>query len=135
MTQLNAISDSVGLTVGLSMTDPNMRRILDISARASGFPEIFAVLPRPSPPAVTEQQILEVVDLFNSLSSTNYFGEPSGHQPISNSRAFAARCNTIWTRLGDLAQRRETSLMNELGVIPVWCEHADIPELFDAISV
>jgi SIR2-like domain len=47
LVQLRAMSAPVGLTIGLSMSDPNMRRLLDVSRRAPTPPRIYALLPMP----------------------------------------------------------------------------------------
>ena len=46
MTQMSLLGENVGLFVGLSMEDPNIRRLIDVTHKQ--YPEIpnYAVLPR-----------------------------------------------------------------------------------------
>lgn len=48
ITQLNAFRDSTCLFIGCSLTDPNLRRLLDIPARVSESPRHFAIMKRKS---------------------------------------------------------------------------------------
>ncbi len=51
ITQLNAFRENVCLFIGSSLTDPNMRRLLDISARSGDTPRHFAIMKRKRPAA------------------------------------------------------------------------------------
>jgi NAD-dependent SIR2 family protein deacetylase len=44
--QLNAFRDSTCLFIGCSLTDPNMRRLLDVAARSEEKPRHFAIMKR-----------------------------------------------------------------------------------------
>ncbi len=46
ITQLNAFRENVCLFIGCSLTDPNIRRLLDISARSCAAPRHFAIMRR-----------------------------------------------------------------------------------------
>lgn len=46
ITQLNAFRENVCLFIGCSLTDPNIRRLLDISARSCAAPRHFAIMKR-----------------------------------------------------------------------------------------
>ena len=48
LTQLNAFRDSTCLFIGCSLTDPNVRRLLDIAAQNSESPRHYAILMRQS---------------------------------------------------------------------------------------
>jgi hypothetical protein len=39
----------------------------------------------------------------------------------------------IWKQFDELATRRHVSVMNELGIHPVWCEHTEIPGIIDRV--
>lgn len=46
LTQLNALWENTGLFVGSSLTDPNLRRLLDVAARSGESPRHYAILPK-----------------------------------------------------------------------------------------
>lgn len=46
LTQLNALRESTGLFIGCSLTDPNLRRLLDVAARNGESPRHYAFLKR-----------------------------------------------------------------------------------------
>jgi NAD-dependent SIR2 family protein deacetylase len=48
LVQLNCLRDNVCLMIGLSMTDPNLRRLLEISSRNRDEPKHFALMKRMS---------------------------------------------------------------------------------------
>lgn len=55
--QLNAFRENICLFIGSSLTDPNLRRLLDIPARSSEEPRHFAIVRRRSlPPARKEDE-------------------------------------------------------------------------------
>lgn len=62
LVQLNLLRDSTCIFVGLSLTDPNLRRLLEISARRSGSFRHFALMQRMSEEAFTTVKGKRVVD-------------------------------------------------------------------------
>lgn len=46
LTQLNALRENTGLFIGCSLTDPNLRRLLDVAARSGETPRHYAFLRR-----------------------------------------------------------------------------------------
>lgn len=57
LVQLRYLTSSVGLMVGLSMTDQNMRRLLDAIARAPIHAPTFVLLQRPEPSELKTHQL------------------------------------------------------------------------------
>jgi hypothetical protein len=105
MVQLGFLRDSIGLFVGLSVTDPNLRRLLDIAAKKNKAAKHFVVLKR-------------------QLSSD--FLEASA---LSESRA-----EVIEAFLSAHHLLQEASF-EELGLKSVWLQHHDeIPSLLTSIK-
>ena len=69
--QIREMSNAVGLMVGLSLADRNIRRLLDALRRSPVKPEIYALMPRPDPAEVSDddtlaihEQAIELIDEF-----------------------------------------------------------------------
>ena len=110
LVQLNSFRESNCLMVGLSMTDPNLRRLLDISSKNIERSKHFAFMKR--------------------LSSSEFcYEDVNGHKSkvIGNVEAaekFLERHHTL-----------NEELMKELGVTVVWYESYDeIPKIIKTVS-
>lgn len=105
LVQLNSLRDNTCLMIGLSMTDPNLRRLLDISARNSEEMKHYA--------------------FFKRIRLDDFIKE-NGKRVISS-------VNTSKTFLDNHFKLNE-ELMNELGVQVIWYENYDeIPEILKQI--
>lgn len=105
--QLNSLRDNVCLMVGLSMTDPNLRRLLEISVRNRKKPKHFAFMKR--------------------LSVEEFFLEPETIDNISTKKRVLNFLN---------GQHNENEvILNELGVTTIWYERYDeIPDMINQLT-
>jgi len=110
LVQLNTFRENNCLMVGLSMTDPNLRRLLDISSKSSEGTKHFAFMKR-----LTVNDFCfdtgksERRQVVHNLSSAEKFLEQ--HHALNE------------------------ELMKELGVTIVWYEsYSDIPEIIQSIA-
>tara|TARA_X000001388_G_C2213353_1_gene116073 strand:- start:190 stop:1089 length:900 start_codon:yes stop_codon:yes gene_type:complete len=110
LVQLNSLRENSCLMVGLSMTDPNLRRLLDISARNIERSKHFAFMKR--------------------LTTDSFCFESNGKSKkqvvnnIDSAEKFLVRHHTL-----------NEELMKELGVTIVWYEsYDDIPEIIEKIT-
>src|ERR1044072_2301639 len=85
--QLREMSSNVGLMVGLSLSDRNIRRLLDALSRSPLKPKIYALLKTPSLTAVSDEdadgihnQAIEIRGKFDrsGIKSSNPMGEGAG---------------------------------------------------------
>lgn len=105
--QLNSLKENACLMVGLSLTDPNLRRLLEISSKSIDKPKHFAFLKR--------------VD-YESFTKKNK--KPVVRAPASLVRTFLDRHHSL-----------NEEVMKELGVNIVWYEeYEDIPKLLADIG-
>jgi hypothetical protein len=105
LVQLNNLRENNCLMVGLSMTDPNLRRLLDISARHIEKTKHFAFMKR-----LTEKG----------------FCYDEGSKVLTNDEAVA--------KFLERHHNLNEELMKELGVMIVWYEdHKEIPEMLEKI--
>lgn len=130
LVQLQAMSNSVGLTIGLSLSDPNIRRILDAAARAPSKPEIYALLQRPEPPDPGESD-LEAIARLSELPAP--FEGTTPEEPAVESDAWRNGVRRFVRRLEDLNIRRQTSVLRDLGVEPIWCRHEEIQSIVNRV--
>jgi hypothetical protein len=117
--QLNAFRESSCLFVGLSMTDPNLRRMLE-AARQSATPSHFCLLRRTSG-----------VALQNGLDASwetrgRGKGKPSDGQKDQVARRFELTALMV--------DANRAAALAELGVTTIWYnEHTELPELIREI--
>lgn len=105
--QLNSLKETACLMVGLSLTDPNLRRLLEISSKSIDKPKHFAFLKRVS---------------YESFSREK--GKALVRAPASLVRTFL-----------DRHHRLNEEVMRELGVTIIWYEeYEDIPKLLGEIG-
>ncbi|MFW2270041.1 SIR2 family protein [Burkholderia orbicola] len=105
--QLNSLKETACLMVGLSLTDPNLRRLLEISTKSIDKPKNFAFLKRIS------------YDGFVRVSDRNVV-----KAPVSSIKKFLDRHHSL-----------NEEVMRELGVNIIWFEEYDeIPRLMAEIG-
>ncbi|WP_318640991.1 SIR2 family protein [Flavobacterium ardleyense] len=113
LVQLSNLRDSNCLMIGLSMTDPNLRRLLDISARNLDKPRHFALMKRISHSKFCYQKDKQ---------------KNPDLQIVSNLKA-ASNFLEVHHKLNE-------DLMRELGVTIIWYEnYEDIPLLLDKLNI
>lgn len=113
--QLNAFRETTCLFIGLSMTDPNLRRLLEDS-RKTVTPQHYAFLRRTN-----------VLELQSKLDlSWGNRGQPQAEKKAQLSERLKLLCG--------LADSSRSSTLNELGVDVVWYdEHANLPSLLERL--
>lgn len=105
--QLNSLKETACLMVGLSLTDPNLRRLLEISTKSVDKPKHFAFLKRVS---------------YESFSKEK--GKTLVKAPASLIRTFLDRHHSL-----------NEEVMKELGVNIIWYEEYDeIPKLLGKVG-
>lgn len=109
LVQLNGLRENNCLMVGLSMTDPNLRRLLDISARNIERSKHYSFMKR-----LTEDNFCYE---YKTKSKTAVISNVDG------ASKFLERHHTL-----------NEELMKELGVTIIWYEsHDEIPEIIEQI--
>ncbi|MBA1236244.1 hypothetical protein G7Z98_17010 [Pseudomonas stutzeri] len=107
LVQLASLKETTCLMVGLSLTDPNLRRLLEISAKSTDRPKHFAFMQRVSLDKFTKDEGKSVV-----------------RAPIGVSKRFLDRHHSL-----------NEEVMRELGVNVIWYESYDeIPKILHSIG-
>ncbi|MGJ7547625.1 SIR2 family protein [Pseudomonas alloputida] len=106
--QLSILKETSCLMIGLSLTDPNLRRLLEIAAKSIEKPKHYAFMRR-----------------LNSAK----FKKGNANIPLKIP-------NTIIERFLDRHHSTNEELMRELGVTVIWYEgYDDIPKILDRIRL
>lgn len=109
LVQLNALRENNCLMIGLSMTDPNLRRLLDISARNIEISKHYAFMKRLS---------------LQSFAYDNKSTENPVIDNIEGAEKFLQRHHNL-----------NEELMKELGVTIIWYEdYDDIPSIIEEVT-
>lgn len=128
LAQLKYLATSTGLMVGISLTDRNMRRLLDALSRAPLRTRNYALLQRPQwqPP---DEQEMETIHR-NAREYTEKF-------PNSGLTDRSERSNAITQmlhRLHNIEIHQNTQVLQQLGIRPLWYEaHEEIPDILQQI--
>jgi hypothetical protein len=72
MTQMSLLGRYVGLFVGLSMEDPNIRRLIDVTHRQYPDNVNYAILPRKAPPAGRDNNASVLRNLFAEVETRSF---------------------------------------------------------------
>ena len=146
LVQLREMSSSVGLMVGLSLADRNIRRLLDALALSPVRARIYAVLKRPEKNVPDPAQVdgidraaRELLNQFEraGIKSRAMSGRGIGYERMSvkSSVRYQREIQGILAAVEDLAEVQETRVMEKLGITPIWYDdHADIPDILQEIS-
>jgi hypothetical protein len=136
LVQMRALSECVGLMIGLSLTDRNLRRILDNLRAMPSRSQSFALMKRPTPWTVEEADLTSILDYMKERVRT-------GFEMGYDEEAIAALDNPsirnpITRMIRDvqvLDWRREEETLAELGVTVVWYEtHDEVADILVQIT-
>lgn len=146
LVQLREMSSSVGLMVGLSLADRNIRRLLDALALSPVQARIYAVLKRPRKLKPDQTQVDGIDEAARKLlkkykeagiKSRAMSTKKKGYERMSekNEDQYNREIRGILNAVEDLAVEQETNVMRTLGIIPIWYDnHADIPDILKEIT-
>ena len=110
LVQLNCLRENNCLMIGLSMTDPNLRRLMDISARSLEQNKHFAFMKR-----------LSIDDFCYDITES---GKKAAIRNVDGAEKFL-----------DTHHALNEALMKELGVTVLWYEGYDeIPEILEELA-
>jgi hypothetical protein len=132
LVQIHHMSSQVGLMIGLSLSDRNMRRLLDAVKRTPLRPENYALMKRPQWPPPTPQEFegihsraSELLNKFQASGIQRY--EQGGIDP-------SEPVGQMISSLGRIDDTLQTRLLVELGIRPIWYDdHGEIPQIIEAI--
>jgi hypothetical protein len=130
LVQLQSMSGSTGLMIGLSLSDPNMRRLLDAIGRLPYHPDNYALIPRPqwSQPNPNELDQIQA----NAIDYLELFANSGVKGGVKDD--WRTKISAILEQVEKLDLGLQTSVLNKMGVKPLWYESYDeIPALVEQI--
>lgn len=132
LVQIQSMSRLVGLMVGLSLSDRNMRRLLDAITGLPYRPINYILLKRFQWTEPTNAELDEIHE--RAIEYREKF-ERSGVKGVGT-KGIDRRdeIRGILREVVTLATSQQTFVLNQLGIRPIWYEeHAEIPDLINQI--
>lgn len=155
--QVKSLSSSIGVMIGLSLSDRNMRRILDSLRNAPMETKNFALLQKPKrdipEPNVIDEIHQKAIDYLDEFEDSGIKSDRNIDQVLfKSSRPGIKSSDSVPLRSGvkgpryqmeiagiieevqKLNQGQQDYVMKDLGITPIWYgEHSEIPEILDEI--
>ncbi len=92
LVQLNNLKESTCIMIGLSMTDPNLRRLLEIASRSIEIPKHYAFIKRIDFDVFTKEESKNIVDAPSSTIKTFL----NSHHSLNEDVLAELGVNVIW---------------------------------------
>jgi hypothetical protein len=137
LVQIKSLSSSTGLMIGLSLSDRNMRRLLDAVSQMPIETHNYALLKEPAwkePNEAELKQISEKALLYSQRFETSGIKPGSINAGIVNN-AWQDQVNSIIDEVRNVDVEQQTRILEELGIHPIWYrDHDEISQILNAIS-
>ena len=133
--QMSSLVGNVGLMIGLSLTDRNIRRLLDAIKRLPRRTEKFIILPRPKRRMAEEMTAKDFEQIHGLAHDYKKHCEELGIPFAETKGNFEIR--RMMDKLFALEHDEITDMVEDLGVTPIWIEESfqeEIPRLFNEIQ-
>jgi len=128
LVQIQSMSSSMGVMIGLSLTDRNMRRLLDAIRKTPLPSENYLLLQRREWEKPDENDFQQI-----STKAKKYFERFQGSGIKTEARVFTEVVQII-SGVEESDTKEEEAILNELGVFPVWYDqHAEVPTFLSRI--
>jgi SIR2-like domain len=126
--QIQCMSNSVGLMVGLSLTDSNMRRLLSALRITPLRKRSFALLKRPEWPQPSGADLDAVHEKARQYMDKF---ERSGVKAVGGQND---QMLDIIKAVNQHEQASQTQMLENFGITPIWYErHEDVPPILESI--
>ena len=144
LVQLKELSGSVGLMIGLSLTDRNVRRLLDALIDSPIRPRLYAILPQPKSlqPGAEDIEAIDA-EARNLIDGYEESGVKSRAfvETDSRIRGMGLKGRQVYQReiggILDAVERFERQILTEayeaIGVTPIWYD-PDVPPHHGAVA-
>ncbi|UCF08369.1 MAG: SIR2 family protein [Thermoplasmata archaeon] len=128
LVQIQCMSSSTGLMIGLSLSDRNMRRLLDAIQKTPIQTKNYALMQEPQQQTVSEDDIHEIDE-----NARKYYERFARSGIKTDGRVFG-EIQEIVRQVERFDAKANELILRELGVTPLWYKnHDDIPEIVASI--
>jgi hypothetical protein len=126
--QIQSMSSSVGLMIGLSLTDSNMRRLLSALRKTPLRNPIFALLKRPEWPEPSREELDAIHE--RARQYLDKF-ERSGLKATKDRND---QMLEIIKAVDQHEQASQTQMLENFGITPIWYDdHENVPQILNSI--
>lgn len=126
LVQMQVLSESVVLMIGLSLTDWNLRRILDNLRALPRRSQSYALMMRPEPWKVENEEVDAILaEMKVRTRGGIYFPHPQERQEILERPTIPGRIRSMIRAVETLDSNRQESVLADLGVTVIWYENHD----------
>jgi hypothetical protein len=135
LVQMQALSETVSVMVGLSLTDRNLRRVLDNLRSMPRRNRSYALLKRPSAWNVGDQEVAAILKEMKERVRTGFeFGYDERAVALLDRPSVSNRIVSMIRDLQRLDLRRQEETLAELGVTVIWYDsHEDVAKVLGSI--
>lgn len=127
--QIKHLSSSVGLMIGLSMTDRNMRRLLDALKKTPAPPENYVLLKKP------QWAKPDSSDLKRIHANAKLYFDRFRRSGLKTGTKKYTQIKEIIEGVEESDFREQELLLQELGIHPIWYkDHTEVPAIIRSIA-
>jgi hypothetical protein len=132
LVQIQSMSRLVGLMIGLSLSDRNMRRLLDAIGQLPHRPENYILLQRPNSEKPSDMELDEIH--LKAIEYREKFERSGIKRGGIKGEEWRQQIRGIIGEVERLALDQQTFVLHQLGIRPIWySEHSEISEFVDRI--
>jgi SIR2-like domain len=125
---IRCFSSSVGLVIGMSLTDRNLRRLLYALKNTNLLDDVYLILKEPQPP------VMAYCDTEAIHEKAKQYASRFSSSGVSRATEVNEKLNTILDAVYVQEKNIAQSALTALGVKVIWVSnHREIPPLLDAI--
>ena len=135
LVQIRGMSGSVGLMIGLSLSDRNVRRLLHALRHSPVPARCYAVLQRPTWRQPYDHEEYEVDQMAKELyKKAKSSGSPVPENYGIKGPGWRNQIRRILDRAQDVATNQHELVLRDLGVIPIWYDdHSEVQHILGEI--
>jgi hypothetical protein len=128
LVQIQALTSSTCLMVGLSLNDRNLRRLLELLRRLPLRRTHYAILKQKSDPDISA---LDIQQIENRAAE---YRDRLMHSGIKAPERLASEIKSIIGDVHTVDVEQQAVMLRELGIQPIWCkEYSEVPGILDCI--
>ena len=123
LVQLNTMAEYVGLSVGLSLDDPNMRRLLAAASQTPRPPRVYALLVKPKKPSLGKRDQEAI-----HRGAKTHLERFTKNSRLKNRKNRFAQVQAIVNAVHVRNEQMQVATLHSLGVTPIWVDSVrDVP--------